>query len=724
VRFASLARAVRRAAALGCCAAALTGGQRADAVTAEWLVSDIDALAYGNAEEPGRELGPTFIGDIKLDEQQQFLPHTKFGPSRLGMTVVAFNTSTQVTAGLAPAQYVVNSVTVSMTYRNGTNGFLKYDNDAALNEEIRQDLINGTAGTVRPFELYGVGFRDDVTEFDFAGTSSPPQFSAATHPYGSDGYRVYPVVGDANQPGAYRDVSNSITGGFSATEPSGVTPSFDATPWAIGTAPGLTPGVSNIPANTTFTFQIDLNAPGVRDYVQQSLADGGLGFMASSKHFANQPGGGAARPYPQWYMSETIGPDAFYDGTPPKLTIDYSIGPAGEPGDFDGDQLVDGDDFLAWQRRLNAGVNPLNAGDLAVWRGSFGAPASPAASGVPEPASAGMAYAGVGILVAMSRRRTLIRARRQSASRSGFTLVELLVVIAIIGVLVALLLPAIQAGRECARRMTCQNNLKQIGLATQNYAAAQGHLPPPTLGNTQFARLGSTFVVLLPYLEEASRFAQYDMTSDAVSPKNLPFTSKPLSAYLCPSMIMMREAPINDCGEVLGPASYLISTRTKYEMSALAVMPEDPNAEPEPPQLDGAFIIPPDDGNYYLAMKHITDGTSNTLLIGETNYSNQGWMWSGCPGLNGTQKWGEHTWAEGYWILSWGHMATDQPQAFNNSAKYYNLVSRRAFRSDHTSGVQFVMLDGSVQSLATHSDPIIRDALVTRAGEEPEHRLD
>jgi prepilin-type N-terminal cleavage/methylation domain-containing protein len=715
---------MRRAAALGCCAAALAGVQEAGAATANWTVSDIDAFAYGNAEEPGRELAPTFIGDLALDASQQFLPHSKFGPSRLGQAVVAFDTSDQITPGLSPSQYVVTSVTVTMTYRNGTNGFLKYDNTPALNEEIRQDVINGTTGTIRPFELYGVGLRGGVTEFDFSGTSSPPQFTAASHPYGSDGYRVYPIVGDASLPGAYRDVSNSITGGFSATETSGTTAAFDATPWAIGTAAGLTPGVSNIPANTPFTFQIDLNAPGVLAYVQQSLADGGLGFMASSKHFANQPGGGAL-PYPQWYMSETIGPDAFYHGTPPKLTIDYTTGPAGEPGDFDGDLEVDGNDFLKWQRQLGAAVNPLDAGDLADWRGNYGTPVIPAAAAVPEPASAALAALALGGVVAVCRQsRQGKRDQARRVARRGFTLVELLVVIAIIGVLVALLLPAIQAGRECARRMSCKNNLKQIGLAVQNYAGSQGHLPPPTASNTQFSRLGSTFVLLLPYLEEANRFARYDMTREAIDPKNLPITSKPIGAYLCPSMVMMREAPINDCDEKLGPASYLISTRTKYDMSALAVIPEDPNVEPEPPQLDGAFIIPPSDGNYYLSMKHITDGTSNTLLIGETNYSNQGWLWSGCSGLDGTQKWGEHTWAEGYWILSWGHMASDQPQAYNNSAKYYNLVSRRSFRSDHPSGVQFVMLDGSVQSLSTDSDPIIRDALVTRAGDESNHRLD
>ena len=90
----------------------------------------------------------------------------------------------------------------------------------------------------------------------------------------------------------------------------------------------------------------------------------------------------------------------------------------------------------------------------------------------------------------------------------------------------------------------------------------------------------------------------------------------------------------------------------------------------------------------------IRDGTSNTLLAGETNYSNQAWLWTGCPGLNGTQKYGEHAWAEGYWALSWGHMAGETPDAYNNSTRYRSPESRRAFRSDHPGGVQFVFLDG------------------------------
>ena len=88
-------------------------------------------------------------------------------------------------------------------------------------------------------------------------------------------------------------------------------------------------------------------------------------------------------------------------------------------------------------------------------------------------------------------------------ARHGFTLVELLVVITIIGILIALLLPAVQAAREAARRMQCGNNLKQIGLATQNFESTYGHFPPAFTSGVGHA---TWLVLILPYLEQQAAF--------------------------------------------------------------------------------------------------------------------------------------------------------------------------------------------------------------------------
>jgi prepilin-type N-terminal cleavage/methylation domain-containing protein/prepilin-type processing-associated H-X9-DG protein len=104
-----------------------------------------------------------------------------------------------------------------------------------------------------------------------------------------------------------------------------------------------------------------------------------------------------------------------------------------------------------------------------------------------------------------------VRVRR---SNFGFTLVELLVVIAIIGILVALLLPAIQAAREAARRSQCMNNLKQIGLAVQNHLSAKGHFPPAvektSIGNTGGNYFTGWSLEILPYAEDSTLHALYD----------------------------------------------------------------------------------------------------------------------------------------------------------------------------------------------------------------------
>ena len=115
--------------------------------------------------------------------------------------------------------------------------------------------------------------------------------------------------------------------------------------------------------------------------------------------------------------------------------------------------------------------------------------------------------------------------------RHGFTLVELLVVIAIIGILVALLLPAVQAAREAARRMQCGNNLKQLGLAAHNFHDAKKGLPPSRLAKNDFPTWAWQ---LLPYLEENSLQAQYNpKVAYSTLPLKVRLTS--VSTYICPS---------------------------------------------------------------------------------------------------------------------------------------------------------------------------------------------
>ncbi len=146
----------------------------------------------------------------------------------------------------------------------------------------------------------------------------------------------------------------------------------------------------------------------------------------------------------------------------------------------------------------------------------------------------------------------LIRSRSQHAraDRNGFSLVELLVVIAIMGVLISLLLPAIQAAREAARRTQCMNNLKQISLATQNYEISKKHLPPSAVTDLEESigsnssnfmafdpESGKQFswaVLLLPFMEQQNLYDAFDMSKSVFEQVRNP-QAEFVEAYLCPS---------------------------------------------------------------------------------------------------------------------------------------------------------------------------------------------
>lgn len=128
--------------------------------------------------------------------------------------------------------------------------------------------------------------------------------------------------------------------------------------------------------------------------------------------------------------------------------------------------------------------------------------------------------------------------------RSGFTLVELLVVIAIIGVLVALLLPAVQAAREASRRMSCSNNLKQMGLGFLNFESARGGFPPrrysatpgvPDATQTDGHGYVGWGAIILPYMENKNLWDKYDLRYDYYDPVNAPVTNTVIPFYKCPT---------------------------------------------------------------------------------------------------------------------------------------------------------------------------------------------
>ena len=732
----------------------LAATSRAEVETATWLAPGLDVWFYANAGSPGgNAYGATWIGGLTIDpETNDFEPHeSPFEPSRHGTMLVVFDTSSQITAGLPPGSYDVSSVTVTLKMWNDqgatANGTIFYDDTPDTRAELVSDYLSNGVDSVRPIEMYGVGFRNGYTGYEFgAAVPGPPLLDEESSPYPDGGYVAYPLVGSAAQPGQYVDVSNSLTGGFSATDPSGFTAPFEVQPWAVGTT-NLSVG-SAVPDNTTFTFSLNLAATGVDQYVRNSLSDGGLGFFVSSLHATTQFGLSGA--YPRWYTKEAVG--SFPGAMAPTLTVEYSIVEESLPGDYDGNGTVESADYNKWKAEFGTTVALLgsgadgnangivDAGDYTIWRDHFGGTGTGAVSArpVPEPSSLALicftiAILGVGglrthrtpQLVASDLRRAGLVA---SKARRAFTLIELLVVIAIIGILVAILLPAIQAAREAARRGECQNNLKQIGLATLNFEQTKRHLPPPkvlvpgtVLHGDEFPaniHSGSTLVVLMPFLEEASRFARYEPAELVNSPNNLPIVTQPMDIFLCPSMQLPRAVPDLGCGEQLAPGSYIISTRTDFFQWA---------------DLNGAFKSPPFSYNeqdktrvvlpYDLELRHIVDGTSKTLLVGEANYGLEKWIWTKCPPQNGSPMWGDQTWADGYWAYSWGHMAAENQNYYNNRIADHNSFTSRVFRSDHPGGVQFVMLDGSVHFLTDAITPEVRHALVTRAGGETESNL-
>jgi prepilin-type N-terminal cleavage/methylation domain-containing protein len=338
------------------------------------------------------------------------------------------------------------------------------------------------------------------------------------------------------------------------------------------------------------------------------------------------------------------------------------------------------------------------------------------------------------MMVAMEvfRRRCAV----QQFSRSAFTLVELLVVIAIIGVLVALLLPAVQAAREAARRSQCSNNLHQMGLAAQNHVAAQGTLPMGYGRTPQSVKDGYNFVKrglftdLLQYIEGQTAYNQviFDYKTAGKQFYDDPARDIVIDAFTCPAWPdpkVMQSAPAG--------YEYQLGAISTYSGIAGAVRDANDTINSSFGRLpkNGAFTMTQVAGGsvfqpnvlvgYARELKEVTDGTSNSLLIGEFVHRDCCFTEFKEDPPGNTRPW----YISGYLDGPYSMRVAENPPNVCVVRNPQNCVTGQAINFNHLpmgsfhAGItQFVFVDGSVHSIADSIELEVYKSLATVNGDE------
>jgi prepilin-type processing-associated H-X9-DG protein len=242
----------------------------------------------------------------------------------------------------------------------------------------------------------------------------------------------------------------------------------------------------------------------------------------------------------------------------------------------------------------------------------------------------------------------------------------------LLGIIVAILYPSVQQAREAARRSSCKCNLKILGLALHNYHDANGCFPPAWIADEERRPMHSWRVLILPYIDQAALYNRYNFGEPWDGPNNIKLLSEIPPVYKCPSHVP-RGAAFAALPACIGPfacstGATVSSAGRRRCTNYAAVLGRDC-------AFRGAEPVSIDD---------ITDGTSNTLLIGEVTDADILWT---------------------------------KPEDIDVS-KHAKIGDRMGFSSDHAGGAHFLMGDGSVRFVAETVPQVTIDALYTRDGKE------
>ena len=329
----------------------------------------------------------------------------------------------------------------------------------------------------------------------------------------------------------------------------------------------------------------------------------------------------------------------------------------------------------------------------------------------------------------------------QGYERIGFTLVELLVVIAIIGILIALLLPAVQAAREAARRVQCTNNLKQIGVALHNYHSTYGRFPMGGQMNEQM----SWWYSILPYHEESAVFealvAGHDFCGTPVGPENGPAMSGVAPAmWFCPSSPLGKFNTRGDMPGVVGVPSYVGIRGSVWRVSDGGEIPDIDTTRCWP-NLPLGWVT--NNGILYshsdTKMADIPDGSSHTMIVGEqsdwgialntgaefdirsSHYDGAFWGGANNGGASRTPKLEDQFGGGAYTSIRWPF----NRKTFARKDVYpdgcpgsLSIKSACPIQSAHPQGAHLLFADGSVNFLSETISMQVQSRMATRNGGE------